>query len=185
MASNIPGGPNTTEGEFNQSTYVTSNGATNVSNLPSGSIPGGNISGSSSNSAGWVPDILSILQEAHEMAGVDFTTSYALRSAKRSIDYLALEFQNIGLNLWCLVFESIVLTPGNAGPYLLPVDTMDVITPSIRTFISPGPRYTVGGTNGNPPTVQTVDQANCIDILMAREDFSSYISIPDKAAQGR
>jgi len=184
MASNIPGQVNTTPGEFNSSTYANNNGALNLTGTPPSTLTV-NSPGSTSNVTSWVPDILTIIQEASEMAGVDFTTSYSLRSAKRSLDFLSMEWSNLGLNLWTIVFENQVLTPGNAGPYQLPPDTLDIITPSIRTFISPGPRYTVGGTNGNPPAIQTVDQANCIDILMAREDFASYLSIPDKAAHGR
>lgn len=182
--SNIPGSPNTTPGEFNQATYINSNGAINVSNPIPGAFTG-NSAGSNSNSAGYIPDFLTIIQEASEMAGVDFTTSYSLRSAKRSLDFLFMEMANMGLNLWTLQFENIVLTPGNPGPYQLPQDTIDIVAPSIRQFVAPGPLYTVGGVNGNPPAVQTVDQANAIDIVMTRQDFASYLSIPDKAAQGR
>ncbi len=184
MASNIPGQIGTTPGQNNSTTYSNNNGAINVTGTPPSSLTG-TLPGSTSGVTNWVPDILTIIQEASEMAGVDFTTSYSIRSAKRSLDFLSMEWANLGLNLWTIVFENQVLTPGNAGPYQLPVDTLDILTPSIRTFISPGTRYTVGGTNGNPPAIQTVDQANCIDILMAREDFASYLSIPDKAAHGR
>jgi hypothetical protein len=95
-----------------------------------------------------------------------------------------MEFQNIGLNLWTIQFSNIVLTPGFAGPYLLPVDAVDLVAPSIRTFHNPI-RYTVGGSNGNPPAVQTLDQEHCTDIILARQDFASYMSIPNKGKEGR
>ena len=179
----VPGSPNSPTGSGNQTTFISSTGASNVSNPVPGSLTG-NTAGSTSNASGFVPDILMCIQEASEMAGVDFTTSYSLRSAKRSLDFLGMEFSNLGLNLWCLAWESQVLVPGFAGPYQLPQDTVDLVAPSIRTFNNPT-RYTVGGVNGNPPAVQTVDQEHCTDIILARMDFASYQSIPNKGKEGR
>jgi hypothetical protein len=182
MAANIPGGIGTTEGQNNQTTYLNNLGAVQVTGTAPSSLTGV-LPGSTSNVTNWVPDAIQIIQEASEMASVDFTTSYSLRSAKRSLDFLSMEWANLGLNLWTLVWEFQILTPGFAGPYQLPVDTIDLVAPSIRTFHHP--RYTVGGTNGNPPSVQTVDQEHCTDIILARMDFASYQSIPDKGAEGR
>ena len=183
MAANIPGNIGTTEGQFNQTTYPNNLGAVQVTGTAPSSLTG-TLPGSTSNVTNWVPDAIQIIQEASEMASVDFTTSYSLRSAKRSLDFLSMEWANLGLNLWTLVWESQVLTPGFAGPYQLPVDTIDLVAPSIRTFNNPI-RYTVGGLNGNPPSVQTIDQEHCTDIILARMDFASYQSIPNKGKEGR
>jgi hypothetical protein len=161
----IPGGPGTNPGQGNVTTYNTQNGSTNLINPIPGSLTGQYNSGSTSNSSGWMPDLLMIFQEAAELAGVDLTTSYSLRSAKRSYDFLASEWANRGLNLWTIDTQSFPLIPNNPGPYVLPVDTMDVIFGLIRTF------------QGTGPEAQT-------DIIMPRFDFASYASIVDKNAIG-
>lgn len=118
--------------------------------------------GATSGFSNWIPDFLTIGSEACEMAGVDFTSAYSIRSLKRSLDLLSMEWANEGLNLWTIEQQQLVLQPGVAE-YDLPVDTIDLMTASIRT-----------SENGRQ-----------IDLAIARQDFVSYASLPDKQQTGR
>ena len=120
-----PGSPGSTPGEYNNPSPTTNTGEVNVLGYAPGSLTGTN-PGSTSNVTGYLPDILMMIQEAAEHAGVDATTAYALRSAKRSLDFLAMMWANEGLNLWTLDEQSITLVPGQAS-YTLPQDTVDVV----------------------------------------------------------
>ena len=46
------------------------------------------------------PDIGEIVEEAYERAGLEMRSGYDLRTARRSLNFLTLEWQNRGLNLW-------------------------------------------------------------------------------------
>ena len=45
-------------------------------------------------------DIGEICEEAFERAGLEMRTGYDLRTARRSLNLLCLEWQNRGINLW-------------------------------------------------------------------------------------
>ena len=47
-------------------------------------------------------DINELTQEAFERAGLDLRTGYDLKTAKRSLNILALEWKNRGLILWTI-----------------------------------------------------------------------------------
>jgi hypothetical protein len=157
----IPGSPNSTTGEYNNPSPNSQSGANNLIGNAPGSITG-ITPASTSGVSGWIPDILTIIQEAAEHASVDATTGYLLRSAKRSLDVLAMSWSNAGLNQWLLDEQYQVLSPGLAN-YVLPADTVDVVAPAIST-------------TSNGQTIQ---------ITIARQDFSSYLSIPNKAFTGK
>ena len=112
--------------------------------------------------ASFVPDILEIIQEASERACVDNTSGGSLRSAKRSLDILSMEWANEGLNLWTLEFLVEPLLQG-VFKYALPEDTVDVVVPMLRTVEGGKPR----------------------DIRMARFDFAGYANVLNKEDQGR
>lgn len=78
------------------------------------------------------PDIIEIIEEAYERAGMQLRTGYHLKSARRSIDLLMLEWGNKGLNLWTVEEQTQALTASD-GDYTLPSDTVDVIEAVIRT----------------------------------------------------
>lgn len=79
-------------------------------------------------------DVAEIAQEASERAGIDFRSGYSLRTARRSLELLAIEWANRGLNLWTIEGpEAIVLQPGVAE-YDLPEDTVDLIETIVRTW---------------------------------------------------
>lgn len=159
----VPGSPGTTPGQFNNPSTTQNSGANNLI----GPAPGALAStaptvGSPSEVTGWVPDILTIIQDACEQAGFDFTSPYSLRTAKRSIDFLAMEWANRGYRLWTLDLQITPLQPNTgigAGPYPMPVDTIDMVFPAIRQYWNDG---------------------TFTDTLITREDYKEYLSLPNK-----
>ena len=57
-------------------------------------------------------DIGDIIEEAYERIGQEVRTGYQLRTARRSLNLLLLEWQNKGLNLWTVKSASQALTAG-------------------------------------------------------------------------
>ena len=107
-------------------------------------------------------DIAEIAEEAYERAGLELRSGYDMRTARRSLNLLAAEWSNLGLNLWTIATDSVVLTPGT-NVYNLPADTIDVIEHVIRT------------NNGGQNT----------DINLQRISVSDYAAIPVKNTTGR
>lgn len=77
------------------------------------------------------PDVATIIEEAYERAGIEGRSGYELRSAVRSLNVLAAEWANIGLNLWTVERATISLVAGT-DDYSLPTDTVDVIETSVQ-----------------------------------------------------
>lgn len=107
-------------------------------------------------------DLNSLVEEAFERCGSELRTGYDLRTARRSLNLLTIEWANRGINLWTVEQGSIALVNGVAT-YNLPVDTIDLLDHVVRT-----------GTGQN----QT-------DINITRISVSTYAAIPNKNAQGR
>tara|TARA_R110000868_G_scaffold247205_2_gene503689 strand:- start:562 stop:1269 length:708 start_codon:yes stop_codon:yes gene_type:complete len=107
-------------------------------------------------------DLNSLLEEAFERCGAEMRTGYDLRTARRSLNLLTLEWANRGINLWTIEQGSIALTQGTIS-YNLPVDTIDLLEQIVRTQSG-------------------VNQA---DINITRISVSTYAAIPNKNAQGR
>lgn len=78
------------------------------------------------------PDLPELFEEAFERAGLEMRTGYDLKTARRSLNLLTLEWQNRGLNLWTIEPGTIALSSGT-GTYTLPADTIDLIEMSLRT----------------------------------------------------
>ena len=78
------------------------------------------------------PDLPEIFEEAFERAGLEMRSGYDLKTARRSLNFLTLEWQNRGLNLWTIEPGTISLSSGTAT-YSLPSGTIDVIEMSLRT----------------------------------------------------
>ena len=78
------------------------------------------------------PDLPDIFEEAYERAGLELNTGYDLRTARRSLNIMLLEWQNRGLNLFTIDEGTLAITAGTAT-YTMPVDTIDVIEHNIRT----------------------------------------------------
>ena len=107
-------------------------------------------------------DLTELVEEAFERCGKELRSGYDLKTARRSINLLTIEWANRGINLWTIEQGQIPMVTGQAI-YALPVDTIDLLDTVIRT-----------GTNQNQ-----------IDINITRISESTYITIPTKNAQGR
>ena len=96
------------------------------------------------------PDLPEIFEEAFERAGLQMTTGYDLKTARRSLNLLTLEWQNRGLNLWTIESGTQALTAGTET-YTMPTDTIDLIEHQIRT----GTGTSQTDTNGTRVSVST------------------------------
>jgi hypothetical protein len=79
-----------------------------------------------------VPELPELFEEAYEMAGLEMRSGYDLRTIRRSLNLLLLEWQNRGLNLFSIAAGTQALTPGTAT-YTMPADTIDLIEHQLRT----------------------------------------------------
>jgi len=78
------------------------------------------------------PSIAEIFEEAYDRAGLEMRSGYDLRSARRSLNFLLLEWQNRGLNLFMIEQGTTALTAGTAE-YTMPSDTIDLIEHQLRS----------------------------------------------------
>lgn len=78
------------------------------------------------------PDLPELFEEAYERAGLVMRSGYDLRTARRSLNLLLLEWQNRGLNLFTIQEGTQALTSGT-GQYTMPTGTIDLIEHQIRT----------------------------------------------------
>jgi hypothetical protein len=107
-------------------------------------------------------DLNNLIEEAFERCGAELRTGYDMRTARRSLNLLTIEWANRGINLWTIEEGSIPMVQGQIA-YNLPVDTIDLLDSVIRTQTGVG---------------QT-------DINISRISVSTYATIPNKNAQGR
>ena len=107
-------------------------------------------------------DFTEIAEEAWERAGRDMRSGYDLRTARRSMNLMLIEWQNKGINMWTIEEGTLPLVQGTAT-YTLPADTIDLMEHVIRT--------------GSGSSQQ--------DISISRISVSTYSSIPNKESQGR
>lgn len=108
-------------------------------------------------------DVNEMVEEAFERCGKELRTGYDFRTARRSLNLLAIEFANRGLNLWTVEQGVIPMATGQAM-YPIPSDTIDLLDMVIRT------------NNGT---------SNQVDINISRIAEPTYMSLPNKLAQGR
>ena len=109
-------------------------------------------------------DFTEIAEEAWERAGREMRSGYDLRTARRSMNLITLEWQNRGLNLWTIDEGTVTLVKGTSQ-YDLPADTIDLLEQVIRT--------------------DSGDQYTQQDLTINRISVSTYASIPNKLTQGR
>lgn len=79
-----------------------------------------------------VPELSELFEEAYERAGVEMRSGYDLKTIRRSLNLLTIEWQNRGLNLFTVAAGSQALTSGTAE-YTMPTDTIDLIEHQLRT----------------------------------------------------
>ena len=109
-------------------------------------------------------DMNDLIEEAFERCGTELRSGYDFRTARRSLNLLTIEWANRGINLWTVEQGQIVMNT-NQAIYPLPVDTIDLLDTTIRQY------------NGQ--------QTNQIDININRISESTYLTIPNKNANGR
>ena len=109
-------------------------------------------------------DFTEIAEEAWERAGREMRSGYDLRTARRSMNLLTIEWQNRGINMWTIDEGTVNLVEGTAT-YALPADTIDLLEHVIRT------------NSGNVSTQS--------DLNISRISVSTYASIPNKLSKGR
>jgi hypothetical protein len=121
-------------------------------------------------SAPWpVFDVAEIAQEASERAGIEFRSGYSLRSARRGLELLQIDWANRGLNLWTLDGPiTIPLLPG-VQSYSLPDDTVDMVDHILRI----------------PQIPTNLANPQFTDFPLDRLTFAEYDSLPKKWAAGR
>ena len=88
-----------------------------------------------------VPELSELFEEAYERAGVEMRSGYDLKTIRRSLNLLTIEWQNRGLNLFTVAAGSQALTAGTAE-YTMPTDTIDLIEHQLRTGNGTSPVYT-------------------------------------------
>lgn len=79
-----------------------------------------------------VPDLPELFEEAFERAGLEMRSGYDLKTARRSLNLLTLEWANRGLNLFTIESGTQALTAGT-GTYTMPAGTIDLIEHQLRT----------------------------------------------------
>jgi len=109
-------------------------------------------------------DFTEIAEEAWERAGREMRSGYDLRTARRSMNLMTIEWQNKGINMWTMEQGFINLVPGLAT-YALPTDTIDLLEQLIRT-------------GANTASTQA-------DLTITRISVSTYATIPNKLQQAR
>ena len=107
-------------------------------------------------------DLSNIIEEAFERTGNELRSGYDMRTARRSLNLLTIEWANRGINLWTIEQGQINLVNGQIS-YAIPTDTIDLLDHVIRT-----------GTASNQQ-----------DINISRISESTYSTLPNKNASGR
>lgn len=107
-------------------------------------------------------DLNALVEEAFERCGQELRTGYDMRTARRSLNLLTIEWANKGINLWTIEQGEIAMVQGQIE-YKLPVDTIDLLDQVIRTQTG----------------------INQTDINISRISVDTYATIPNKNAQGR
>ena len=123
------------------------------------------------------PEIGDIVEEAFERAGLELRSGYDLRSARRSLNFLTLEWQNRGINLWTIdelfidsAADGTSLAPNNyllkdTATYRLATGTISLLDIVLRT------------NDGNANT-QT-------DFQLNRISEPTFATIPNKLSSSR
>ena len=105
-----------------------------------------------------------LAEEAWERAGREMRSGYDLRTARRSLNLMTIEWANRGINMWTIETGTITLTQGLAT-YALPTDTIDLLDHVIRT--------------------QPNNSSTQADLSITRISVSTYATIPNKLTQAR
>jgi hypothetical protein len=109
-------------------------------------------------------DLNSLVEEAFERCGSQLRSGYDLKTARRSLNLLTIEWANRGINLWTIEQGQVNLVTGQ-GLYPIDNDTIDLLDSVIRQ------------NNGSA--------SNQVDINISRISEVTYLTIPNKLTTGR
>jgi hypothetical protein len=109
-------------------------------------------------------DLNNLIEEAFERCGQELRSGYDMRTARRSLNLLTVEWANRGINLWTIEQGQIDLVTGQAI-YAIPTNTIDLLDHVVRQ------------NNGV--------QSTQVDLNITRISESTYSTIPNKLTQGR
>lgn len=109
-------------------------------------------------------DLNNLIEESFERCGTELRTGYDMRTARRSLNLLTVEWANRGINLWTIEQGQINLVTGQAI-YAIPTNTIDLLDHVVRQ------------NNGI--------QSTQVDLNITRISESTYSTIPNKLTQGR
>jgi len=109
-------------------------------------------------------DLSNLVEEAFERCGSQLRSGYDLKTARRSLNLLTIEWANRGINLWTIEQGQVNLVTGQSL-YPIDSDTIDLLDTVIRQ------------NNGS--------SSNQIDINISRISESTYSTIPNKLTTGR
>lgn len=110
-------------------------------------------------------DIQQMIEEAYERCGVESRSGYDMRTARRSLNILLMEWANRGFNMWAIEERTLALTY-NVGSYTLDADIVDVIEQVVQI----------------PPTTSGVNVAR---LNMSRVSVSTHATRTNPNIQGR
>jgi hypothetical protein len=108
-------------------------------------------------------DLNNLIEEAFERCGAELRTGYDMRTARRSLNLLTIEWASRGINLWTIEQGQITLNP-NQAIYALPNDTIDLLDQVTRQYAG--------------------SASNQTDINVTRISESTYSTIPNKLTTG-
>lgn len=111
----------------------------------------------------FAPNFTEIAEEAYERCERELRSGYDLRTARRSLNLLTIEWANQGINFWALEEGTVPLVAGTAT-YELPADTVDILEHAIRT--------------------NSGVEASQNDMAISRISASTYSTVPNKLTQG-
>lgn len=114
------------------------------------------------------PDIGDLVEEAYERAGLQMVSGHDLKTARRSLDLILMEWANRGINLWCVSEYEQALVDGT-GQY-----TAINATPNVAVSILEAILRSDSG-----------DASNQVDYDLSRISRSTFLSIPSKLSKGR
>ena len=109
-------------------------------------------------------DLSNLIEEAFERCGSQLRSGYDMRTARRSLNLLTIEWANRGINLWTIEQGQVNLVTGQSL-YPIPNDTVDLLDTVVRQ------------NNGSA--------SNQVDINITRISGSTYLTIPNKLTTGR
>ena len=111
------------------------------------------------------PDLGDLVEEAFERAGLEFRSAYDFQTARRSLNYITMEWQNRGINMWTIDQQTITPTIVGTETYNTAAGTIAIMDVSLRTDAG-----------------ELTSQA---DYMLNRISKDTYLSIPNKLTQAR